>query len=177
MLTLTFEDVDSFDNATNQFITIKGGTYDFEHSLRAIFEWEGKYQRPFLTRDEKTSEEMFNYFKMMCFQKDFEPALFLHNYDNLVKLQEYISSEVSATKINDSGEISTRIITAEVLYAYMFKSGMDISVQDWHISRLLKTLAVISSFSEEPKKMSPDEIRQQNRELNRIRKEKYKTKG
>ena len=177
MITLTFDDVDSFDSATNQFVTIKGGTYDFEHSLRAIFEWEGVYRRPFLSRDEKTPKEMLHYFKMMCYQEDFEPSLFLYSQDNLEKLQEYISSDVSATKIVESDEISTKIITAEVLYAYVFKSGMDISVQDWHISRLFKTLAVIGSFSEEPKKMSPQEIRQQNRELNRIRKEKYKTKG
>ena len=177
MITLTFKDVDAYNDETNQFLSIKGGTYDFEHSLRAIFEWEGRYQRPFLSRDVRTSQEMLDYFKMMCFQKDFNPELFLYNHEALDNLQSYIDSEASATRIEDRGETNTKVITAEVLYAYIFKAGMDITVQDWHISRLLKTLAVIGSFSEEPRKMSANEIRQQNRELNRLRKEKYNTKG
>ena len=36
MITITVEDMEIYDNATEQFDTIRGGSFKFEHSLIAI---------------------------------------------------------------------------------------------------------------------------------------------
>lgn len=174
MLRLELDSIETYDDATNTFITIDGGVFTFEHSLRAISEWESKYMRPFLTKDSKTPEELYDYVKMMCYQESFEP--YLLDIDSLEKIQEYMNSEASATTIVSDG-YNSKIVTSEVLYAYMAKAGLDISLQDWHISRLFKVLAVVGTLSQEPKKMTHQEIREQNRLLNKQRQEKLKTKG
>ena len=52
-----------FDEKTNTFLTIPGGTIRLEHSLVAISKWEAKWKKPFLGKDDKTKEEILDYIK------------------------------------------------------------------------------------------------------------------
>lgn len=175
MLKLQLNPLDVYDEETNQFITIAGGNFTFEHSLYTIAIWEGKYHKPFLSREVKTPEELYDYVKMMCHQEDFEIAML--DSEALETISDYMNANHTATTIESDNSPSNKILTAEVLYAYMFNQQIDISMEHWHISRYMKLLAVMGELSKPEKKMTSQEIRERNRELNKQRQKQYNTKG
>ena len=180
MLEIVIEDQEYYDDRNNRFVDVRGGKFQFEHSLVAITKWEHKYQRPFLANPKlypKTEAEMLDYFKMMSIGQEVDTYLF--NYDVTTKIIEYINSDPSkGTTIADSKkETQQKILTSEVIYAYMFISGMDIACENWNIYRLLKVLNTMGALREGPKKMSPQEQRNLKHKLNKERREKLGSKG
>ena len=176
MLKLTFESIPLYDEATNRFIEIKGGTYTFKHSLYAIAKWEAKWLTPFLVESPpKTPEQLSDYFKMMTNDEDFNPMVMTH--EDQLKVLDYMKAPMSATKIYSTREGVVTVETADTLYASLFMAGLDIECQHWHINRLFKVLGVIGERNSPPKKMSASEIRERNIQLNAERKAKLNTKG
>ena len=58
MLEIVFPKTEFFDNDRQIFITIKGGTFHFEHSLLSISKWESRFKKPFLVPGEKNNDGM-----------------------------------------------------------------------------------------------------------------------
>lgn len=174
MLTLKLPEVELWDAENEQFIVVDGGTFHFEHSLRAISKWEDAYEKPFLV-NQHTDSEMLDYFVCMCLE-DIDKSLITS--DVAAQIGDYMSAKHSATRITSRDDPSGGTIqTSETLYASMAMAGVPFECDSWNINRLLTVLKVIAERNNPPKKMSRGEILAQNRALNAQRKAALHTKG
>ena len=183
MLKITFAKAELFNNETQQFFDIPGGTFNFEHSLLSVSKWESKYCKPFLTDDEtftKTASEWMYYFKCMCTNENFNPALITS--DTQTKLLEYIKRNQTATRIKpskpDPGK-SKPYMSSELLYANMANTNVPFTAERWPLSRLMALLGIIADQNTDPKdkQMSADETREMQRRLNEQRRKEMNSKG
>ena len=177
MIKLHLEDATFFDETTNEFTTVAGGDYTFEHSLKAIADWESRWRKPFLINEKKTTEQLLDYYIDMAVGPKPNPYLFTP--DAINALNQYISDSPTATRITskESGAQNHSYVTSESLYAMMAMGGVPFECDTWNINRLVILLQVISERSKPQKKMSARQILAQNRKLNEERRRKMKTKG
>ena len=177
MITLQIDDVELYDHETNEFINLKGGTFSFKHTLRAINLWESDYKKPFMTSN-LTQKELKMYYVYMCLDYGITTSHITQSvYETLT---EYIKDSRTATVISRSGGTgvsNVKSITSELIYSMMVAAGVPFEAEDWNVNRLLTLLEVISIQNAPKEKMSRDDIYRQNRELNERRKKQYKTKG
>ena len=74
MLKLVIPPQELFDEEKNEFIDgFEGKTITMEHSLVSISKWESKWHKSFFTAEDKTPEELLDYFLLHdyypeCFQ-------------------------------------------------------------------------------------------------------------
>ena len=61
MLEIEVPRTEIWDNENEMFSYVDSCKLVLEHSLISISKWESKWNKPFLTRDEKTPEEMIDY--------------------------------------------------------------------------------------------------------------------
>lgn len=182
MLTIDLGTRESYDADNNEFIYEEGGIVRFEYSLRVLYEWEGKWKKPFL--DEKvslTGTEIRDFYIRMALDP-FDPTFLTK--DVMKKLAAYISDSSTATTIrtpDGSGGVrinrSGKVYTAEEIYALMFSAGIPLEFEHRNLNRLLMILRIISNNNSPPKKMSKADILRQNAKLNAERKARLKTKG
>jgi len=178
MLTIDLGSLEYFDSDKNEFVYEYGGIVRFEYSLKAIYEWEGKWKKPFL-KGELTYNEMIDLYKLMALD-EFDPKFLSEEVAN--EISEYILSTNTATKFSDSkggnaGVAKNKIHTSEEIYAMMFSAGIPLDFENRNLNRLLTILRVISVQNTPPKKMSKEDVLKQNAELNRQRKAQMRTKG
>lgn len=176
MLYLQIGGKEYFDDEKEEFITLGTRQVRFEHCLRAIAEWESVYKKPFLTAyPPKTDLELRDYFHMMCLDSFDDSELTIANVNSII---DYMNGEHSATTILETEQSGGRkIYTSEYLYAIMVKAGIPFEAQDWNYSRFLKLISILGEMSSEPRKMTRQEIFEQNRRLNEQRKKELNTKG
>jgi hypothetical protein len=180
MLTITVGGVESYNDSSQEF-TMEGGTaIQLEHSLVSLSKWEQEFEKPFLSTEEKTDEELAYYVKMMTLTPDVDPMLYFQlSNDNIKDINDYINKKMTATWFSDSPNAppSREIITAELIYYWMTVFNIPFECQHWHLNRLFTLIRVCNIKSGKPKKMSRAEVAQRNRELNEQRKAQLKTKG
>ena len=179
MLKLVVPDQELYDDGKSEFIIVKGQTIQVEHSLVSISKWESKWNKPFLTKEEKTIEETIDYVRCMCLTQNVSDEVFNNlTNENINQISRYIAAPMTATKLNDSAKGSPgEIKTSEVLYSLMISYNIPFECQKWHLNRLLTLIRVCSYHNSPPKKMSKSEIMNRNRELNNQRRQKYNTNG
>lgn len=170
MLIIDTPDREYYNEETNQFITIPGRRLHFENTLKVLAEWESLYRKPFLTREEKTTAELFDYFILMC-QDEI-------TYDDLTsevvtELGMYLNDVPTATTITKRGDrdgntsSAGMIQTSEVIYACMANARVPFECENWNLHRLLTMLAVISELNNpDKKKMSKAETLRTYEDLN-----------
>lgn len=178
MITINLGTIESFNSEKMEFEYEHGGIVRFEYSLKAIYEWEGKWRKPFL-KGELTYAEMMDLYRFMALD---EFDLKFINDDVSKILSEYISAPNTATTFSDKGINSgatnkNKAYTSEEIYAMMFSAGIPLDFENRNLNRLLTILRVNSVQNNPPKKMSKEEILKQNAELNRQRRAQMKTKG
>lgn len=178
MIKIDLGTIEIYDDNTNQFEIIDGGVVSFEYSLKAIYDWEGKWKKPFL-KGELNEEELRDFYKFMAIDK--LDDRFLTN-DVMNILSKYISDSKTATTFTSHGnsQNGSRTLsykTAEEFYAMMAMNGIPLDFENRNFNRLITILRIIAHKNEPPKKMSKDDIYRQNRELNKMRKEQLKTRG
>lgn len=182
-LTITIPDQELFDDNKSEFITVKGKTLKLEHSLVSVSKWESKWNKAFLSKEEKTDEQTLDYVRCMTLTKDVDPDLY--NYIPTSVMQQiikYIEAPMTATWFNDdkqnSGAKGNReTVTSELIYYWMVALNIPFECQRWHLNRLLTLVQVCNIKNTPPKKMSKREIFNRNRALNEARKKKYNTNG
>lgn len=180
MLTITVGGTESYDETTEQFVKVGGTKLQLEHSLVSLSKWESKHEKPFLGKDQKTGEEIYDYVRCMAIDEETPEELFLKLDDtNFQAVQAYLDSKQTATWFADSpgAPKSREIVTAELIYYWMTVFNIPFECQYWNLNRLFTLIRVCNAKQEKPKKMSRAEVAQRNRELNARRKAELGTTG
>lgn len=180
-LRLEVPETELYLTAENRFITVRAQTVVFKHSLVSISKWESKWHIPWFTENTKTDEQIMDYIKTMTISQHVKPEVYLAIQSNsslVQKILEYMKDPMTATTINDSGgQKSRRIVTAELIYCWMFQLGIPVEFQKWHINRLITLIRVCGVENAPPKKMSKSATMNQNRSLNAMRRAALHSKG
>lgn len=182
MLELVIPDREIFDEESGKIVSINGITLKLEHSLVSLSKWESKWNKPFLSNENKTTEETKDYIRFMTITQNVDPMVYeCLDINAINKVNEYISSSMTATTFSDNtqgGARSSReIITAEIIYYWMITFNIPVEFQKWHLNRLLTLIKVCSIKNNPGKKMSPNEIRSRNTALNAARRKALNTRG
>ena len=179
MLLVEVPAIEFFDEHTGEFHTTKSIELRLEHSLVSMSKWEMRWRKPFLSTKEIGGEMLRDYFRCMTLNQHVDPIVYLALDASTVNaINDYINEDFSATTITDrGGRKSSKIVTTEEIYWWMFSYGIPIDCQKWHFSRLLKLLRIAGIYNQSPKKMSKREILNQNRSLNAARRAKMGSRG
>lgn len=182
MLEVVIPAAEYYDETRNLFIDTKEQKLYLEHSLVSLAKWESKYEKPFLSREEKTSEEILDYIKFMTITQNVDPNVYLNIPVNIRnQISEYINAPMTATKFTDTpGGASKEIVTAELIYYWMTAANIPFECQKWHLNRLLTLIKVCSIKNAPPDKkrrMGRQEILNRNHMINEQRKQMYKSRG
>lgn len=172
MLTIEIPLAEGLDEKTREFVVVESVKLEMEHSLASLSKWEAKFEKPFLTTENKTSDELLEYIKMMTLTENVPGGVFLRlSQDNVQEIDNYIGRKMTATWFNEAPgkKPNPEIITAEVIYYWMFSAGIPLECENWHINRLFTLIKVFSEKNKPQKKMPKSEIASQYRSLNQQR--------
>lgn len=177
MITIHIDEIEYFDG---EFHTFPEKTVNFEYSLSAIARWEAKWKIPFLSSQLPDNDiRTFDFYR--CMATDHDLSIEYITEEVAVKLKTYVDTPQTATTFNvqngDTPRGKSKVYTAEEVYALMFMNGVPLEFEDRNLNMLFVVLKIISVYSNPPKKMSQEEIKKQNTELNALRKKQYNTRG
>lgn len=179
MLKIIVGGTEMFDDTTQSFTKQGGTTLELEHSLVSLSKWESEFEKPFLGKTEKTSEEVLGYIKAMVLNEVPEGIFSELSEDNYSEINDYIEAKMTATWFSEppGAPASRDVITAELIYYWMITFQIPLECERWHLNRLFTLIRVCNIKQAKPKKMSRAEIAARNRELNARRKEQLGTRG
>lgn len=180
MLTIVVPGVEMFDDQSQEFVTQGDVTLELEHSLVSLSKWESKHEKPFLGKQEKTTEETLDYVRCMIVTPNVsEEVISKLSEQNLMAVNEYIDSKMTATWFNEppGAPKSRDVITAELIYYWMVVFQIPFQCEHWHLNRLFTLIRVCNIKQAKPKKMTRAELAARNRELNAQRREQLGSKG
>ena len=179
MLTITIPSYELFNDVTQEFISEDERVIQLEHSLLSISEWESRWNKPFLSNMEKTSNEILDYVRCMTLTEGVPETAYLYIDNEQYKLiNDYIAAPMTATTISEPpGKVSREIMTSELLYYYMIAANIPFECERWHLNRLLTLIRICSIKSQPEKKRPMNEVMKSNAALNAARKKQFNTKG
>lgn len=182
MLQILIPGIELYDEEKNLFIPAqKDQTLQLEHSLVSLSKWESRWHKAFLTKREKTPEEVLDYIRCMTITKNVDPSVYDRlTSDNILQIDNYIGDSMTATYFSEDPtkpKASREVVTSELIYYWMIAQGIPIECERWHLSRLLTLIRVCNIKNSPPKKMSRKSILAQNAALNAARRKQYNTKG
>ena len=180
MLEITIPATELWDEINEEFITTKEQTLRLEHSLVSLSKWESKWCKPFLSKTNKTDEEMLDYVRCMTLTQNVPDEVYrCLTDDNIRKIYEYIDAPMTATWFHEEKTkgISREQTTSELIYYWMIALNIPFECQKWHLNRLLTLIRVCNIKNQPPKKMSKRDIMSRNAALNAARRNQLHTKG
>lgn len=181
MLPITVPATELYDEATNRFFTLDAYHLRLEHSLVSLSKWEAKWNKPFLTKEDKSFAESVDYIRCMTLNQNVPDDVYGRITPAIIRqVNEYIDLPMTATTFSKSGKkkvFNREIVTAEIIYYWMIAFHIPSDYQKWHLNRLIALIEVCNEKNQPPKRMSRNEIFAQNRELNAARRRKFNTKG
>ncbi len=180
MLQITIPAIELWDERTQRFVESKEQKLQLEHSLVSLSKWESKWCKAFLGKAEKTDEEVRDYIRCMTITQNVDPNIY--NYltrDNFKKVNDYIQLPMTATTFNEKiqGRGRNQIVTAEVIYSWMFALQIPIDCQKWHLNKLLTQIRTCNIMNQPSKKMNKKDVISQNAALNAARRQRLNSKG
>ena len=179
-LKITIPDSELFDQKSGRFLTVKGRTLRFEHSLISISKWESKWHKSYFSKEPKSEEESVDYIRCMCLTDDVTPAVIRALDRKLLKqIADYIADPMTGTKLRKLNEKpSKELVTSELVYFWMTNFNIPFEpCEKWHFNRLMTLIEIASRKNTPPKKMGRREAAQQRAALNAQRRAKYNTRG
>lgn len=181
MLTLKVALKESYNEADGTFVSSEYFTLELEHSLVSLSKWESRTEKPFLDKDNKTTEEILDYIKDMTLTPDVPDEVFKALRDEHFRaINEYIGAKQTATWFSEPKNqppARREVVTAEIIYYWMVALQIDWQAQYWHLNRLMTLIKVCNAKNEKPKKMSKGAAIRQHRALNEQRRRQYGTNG
>ena len=180
MLTIKIPDTEYYNEETSQFVSVKERTIDLEHSLVSLSKWEAKWCKPFLGKDQKTSEEVRDYIRCMIIDRNVpDNILYALSKQQEKQIVDYIDEKMTATTFSDisSASKSREVITSEIIYYWMISLNIPFECQKWHLNRLLTLIRVCSIKNAPPKKMGRNSVLSRNAQINAARKKQLNTRG
>lgn len=188
MIKITIPAKELFDERKEEFVYTNERTLRLEHSLISISKWESKWEKPFLDprpeAQKRTYEENVDYVRCMCLDSNVPSDVFYSlTPENMKQINAYINKKMSATWFSDYGPKSAgpgnvKVITSEVIYAWMVQYGIPAEYQKWHLNRLLTLIRVLNNLNPGDRpKMSKAELMKRNAALNAARKKQLHTRG
>lgn len=179
MLRLEVVVAENFNQEKNEFL-FEVFVIELEHSLASLSKWEQKYEKPFLGRQQKTTEEVLDYIKIMAITDPVPDEVWNKvSQKNLEDIDAYINAKMTATTINEQGpqRQSREVITAEIIYYWMVSMQIPFEAQHWHLNRLITLVRVCNEKKKPQKKMSRAEAARRQREVNAQRRAGMGTRG
>ena len=180
MLNIKIPATEVFDEIKGEFLTVKEQTLQLEHSLISISKWESKWNKPFLSNADKTSEEVIDYIKCMTLSPNISDDVYrCLSQSNIKTINDYIDAPMTATTFSEdkNGKRNREVITAELIYYWMIALQIPFECQKWHLNRLLTLVRVCNVKNQPPKKMSKRDVMSRNARLNAARRQQLNTKG
>lgn len=185
MLKITVPAREWFNDETQCFVT-QGTTCELtlEHSLLSLSKWEAKWKKPFLDDKRQSGDEEFiDYIRCMTINQGVDPKVYYNLTPDLIdKIRDYIGDPMTATTIkrrqNKRPGGAKKIVTSELIYAWMINYGIPFECQKWHLNRLMMLIEVCGvENGGGQEKMSKADIMRENASLNAMRRAKRKSKG
>lgn len=180
MLTIVIPAVEMYNEETNEFIQTKEQTLQLEHSLVSLSKWESKWNKPFLTNNQKTTAETLDYIRCMTITQNIDPIVYNRlSRSNIEAINKYIDAPMTATTFSEqgNGSKSREIVTSELIYYWMISLNIPMECQKWHLNRLLTLIRVCNVKNTPPKKMGRRELMNRNAALNAARRKQLNSKG
>jgi len=180
MLTLIIDQEEFFNEETQEFQVVGGVELELEHSLISLSKWESKLKKPYLSKDEKTPEEIRYYIEAMIISPIFPRGILGRmTQEHITEVLRYIESSESATTFGTMPETKGRgeTITSELIYYWMVAFNIPFETERWHLNRLFALIRICNLKNSKPKKMTKAELMARNRKINAERREKYGTSG
>ncbi|MCD8372607.1 MAG: hypothetical protein LUD27_04835 [Clostridia bacterium] len=179
MLVINIPSIEKWDEKRSVFVHTKGCSIQLEHSLVSISKWESRWNQPFLTKKEKTPEQILDYIKCMSITQNISDTVYNDIPANeLNKIIDYISAPMTATVFSDT-KVAGRneTITSEVIYYWMVTLNIPFECQKWHLNRLLTLIRVCNIKNQPKKKIKTNELINRNAQLNAARRQRLNTRG
>ena len=182
MLLVELPEREWFDENKDEFVISKKESFQIEHSLVSLSKWESKWCKPFLSKEQKTNEEILDYIRCMTTTQNVNPAVYEGVPASIfAQIEDYINAPMTATWFSDrqSRKSSQKVITAEVIYYWMIAHNVPMECQKWHLNRLLTLIRVceIESTPANAKKSNKREMLNSRAALNQARRAQLNTKG
>lgn len=180
MLRIEIPASEMFNERENRFENTSRTVLSIEHSLISLSKWESKWCVPFLSKRDKTYEEVLDYIICMTLTQNVSLDTYLRlTKADFEEIKAYIDAPMTATKIKkkfNSGS-NSEIVTSELIYYWMTALNIPFECQKWHLNRLLTLINICNIKQESPKKMSNSALAKRNTALNAKRKASLGTKG
>ena len=180
MLQITIPAREMWDERNNEFVYTNEQTLQLEHSLISLSKWESKWNKPFLSKESKTYEEVLDYVKCMTLTQKVSPEIYANLTDeNMRDIQRYIEAPMTATTSSEEKNMkgNREIVTSELIYYWMIALGIPLECDKWHLNRLLTLVRVCNIKNSPPKKMGKNAIMSRNASLNAARRKRLNSKG
>ena len=180
MLQIVIPGNEFFDEEKGEFIYEKDQILQLEHSLVSISKWESKWCKGFLSKKEKTTEEILDYIKCMTITQNVKPDVYNRlTMENVKEIEEYIAAPMTATYFSKDlgGKTNTEPVTSELIYYWMIALQIPPQYEKWHLNRLLTLIRVCNIKNQPPKKRSKRDLMSRNAALNAARRQQLNSKG
>lgn len=181
MLTIVVRGVEGWDEQKEEFVPASPPvSLNLEHSLLSLSRWESKWEKPFLSKEQKTVEETIDYIRCMTLNSNVPADVYDRlSSQNFRDVNAYIDAKRSATTIREEqkGHRGTEIVTSELIYYWMVALQIPFECQKWHLNRLLMLIRVCNVKNQPPKKQSQRSVLKQNAALNAARRRRAHSKG
>jgi len=180
MLKIIVPSKEFFDQSTSEFLSTPEVQIDMEHSLVSLSKWEAEFEKPFLSKDNKTPEETAGYLRAMALTPNVSPEVFLRMPSEVIlQINTYIGAKMSATWFSEvpGAPKSREIITSEIIYYWMTALNIPFECETWNLNRLFTLIKVTNQKNSPAKKMGKGEQLAQQRKLNAERMAANNTKG
>lgn len=182
MLQITIPAFEGFDNRTGEFIYEKEQVLCLEHSLVSLSKWESKWHKPFLSSEQKSTEEVLDYVRCMTITQNVDPKVYTRLTEaNVKEINAYIEDPMTATWFNKGNnqpsKKNSEQITSELVYYWMVALQIPFECQKWHLNRLLVLIRICNIKNQPAKKMNRREVASRNTALNAARRKQLGSSG
>ena len=183
MLEIHLDGKELWDEKNEQFYYLPECNLKLEHSLLSISKWESKYHKSFID-SEKTSDETFDYIKMMVVEgmPEDESVFLSLSKEQVTQISNYINDPMTATifSAEDEKDLTDtsrkhKFTTSEEIYSWMCAQNIPFECEKWHLNRLI-VLIKICALNNKPKDNKKKRMTSSDLALRRAQMEKARAK-